>query len=186
MLSLGLAHGAPTQSNTDAMKFMTIDSLYIIQTSKEGQVLTKEIQGKADALQAFIMQSQKELVDMQEELKNKKDVLSKDAIQEKVDALTAKKKRAELELSTKQDALRTEIQRKQVRLRDKQLSVTEKVFKAKNWGMLIDKNTPGVLCVNNAIDKTKELLKIIDAEYEKEIKTTKTAKAPVKRSIKLT
>ncbi|MFH0898935.1 MAG: hypothetical protein V1855_05120, partial [bacterium] len=65
----------------------------------------------------------------------------------------------------------------------------EKMFKEKNWGLLIDKNTPGVLCVNNAIDKTKDVLKLIDQDYDKTTEKKSAAKATnnkEKPSIQLT
>ena len=63
-------------------------------------------------------------------------------------------------------------------LREKQLRVTKQVFDSKDWGMMIDVNTPGVICSNKAIDKTSEILKAVDLAYEKDTTNkTKTIKA---------
>jgi hypothetical protein len=45
------------------------------------------------------------------------------------------------------------------------MKVVNQEFEKQQWGLLIDKNTPGVLCVAKAIDKTDELLKKVDDAY---------------------
>lgn len=164
-------------AKSSPLGLVAIDSVYIMQSSKEGQKINAEVEKKINELQEFITNSQKELVKAQEDIKAKADVLSKEALQEKTEALVAKKKHIETEINNKQEALRAESQRKLLKLRDKQLALTQKTFTESNWGTaLIDKNTPGLLCTLDSIDKTKEVLAIIDKDYDKALSTV--AKAP--------
>lgn len=156
----------------DASKLVSIDSILLMQKSKEGQKLAGEIQKEIEDFQQFAKNEQKRLTDFQEEVSKKAKVLSKDALAEKGEQLASMKKNAERVLGDKEESLKTSIQKKQISLRNKQMKVANEVFEQKNWGMMIDNNTPGVLFVSRAIDKTDEILKAVDEKYEKE--STKT------------
>lgn len=159
----------------DASKLVSIDSILLMQKSKEGQKLAKEIQKEIEEFQQFAKNEQKKLTDFQEEVSKKAKVLSKEALTEKGEKLASMKKNAERVLGDKEEALKASIQKKQIALRNKQMKVANEVFEQKKWGMMIDNNTPGVLFVSKAIDKTDEILKAVDAKYEKEsVKTVAT------------
>lgn len=152
----------------DASKLVSIDSILLMQKSKEGQKLTKEIQKEIEEFQQFAKNEQKKLTDFQEEVSKKAKVLSKDALTEKGETLANMKKNAERVLGDKEESLKASIQKKQISLRNKQMKVANEVFEQKKWGMMIDNNTPGVLFVSRAIDKTDDILKAVDAKYENE------------------
>lgn len=163
----------------DAKKLVSIDSISIMQKSVEGKEITGKIQKDIDAFQEEVKLTQKELSDLQESLMKQAKVLSAEAMQEKSAELNKKRKTLEREFSEKEEVLRADIQKKQMALRERQQSVITEVFKKENWGLLIDKNTPGVLCVNEAIDETPMVLKAVDEKYQ-ENKTQKATKATVK------
>gem|GEM_PF-2187798 len=173
-------------------EIVSIDSILLMQRSLAGQELGAKIQKKVESLQKDINKSQKELVDMQEAISKKAKVLSQEALQEKTEELGNKKKNFERELADKEESLRLSVQKDQIALREKQMAVINDVFEKEGWMMLVDRNTPGVLCVSNAIDKTEEILKIVDSKFEKTKKaskvepTAKTVKSPTqsKQSVK--
>ena len=84
---------------------------------------------KVEKFQTFVQQSQAELGKMQQELQTKAAVLDAKVIQEKNQEIALKKKRAERDLADKEENLRTEIQNKQMKIRDNQLSAANEVFK---------------------------------------------------------
>lgn len=164
----------------DASKLVSIDSILLMQKSKEGQKLTKEIQKEIEEFQQFAKNEQKKLTDFQEEVSKKAKVLSKDALAEKGEKLANMKKNAERVLGDKEESLKASIQKKQISLRNKQMKVANEVFEQKKWGMMIDNNTPGVLFVSSAIDKTDDILKAVDAKYENEsVKTVMSKESKV-------
>lgn len=143
-----------------------IDSILMMQESKEGKKLAEVIRKKISDFQEYVKKSQDELNTMQQEMSKKAEVLSKEAIQEKMEQLTKKKKDAERAIADKEETLRAEVQREQMKLREKQLTVASKMFEQEDWGLMVDKNAPGVLFVSKGMDKTAEVLKTVDASYE--------------------
>ena len=167
MFSVSMAKGG--------VNIVAIDSIEIMQKSKEGKKLSEEVQVKINDYQNFVKKAQEELTVLEKELSDKKDVLKKDALAEKQTNLENKRKQLGGSVQQQEEALRLEIQSKQVQLRNKQMAVTSKVCETSNWGLLIDKNTPGVLFASSAIDKTSDVLKRIDADYDSAVKKSTTA-----------
>jgi len=149
-------------------KLVSIDSIFLMQESKEGQLLTEHFQKEVEAFKNNVKEEQQKLVTFQEKLEKQAKILSREAKLEKEEDFLKMKKTAERELADKEEALKIKIQRQQFALRERQMKVANEVFKKRGWGMMIDKNTPGVLFVNNAIDKTSEILKVVDASYKSE------------------
>lgn len=158
---------------------VSIDSLRILQESKEGKLLSERLQKEIEGFQSEVKKAQTKVVDLQTDIQKQSKVLSKDALMEKGEELNRIKKAEERALADKEEVLKVKVQREQMTLREKQLKVTKQVFDSKGWGMMIDVNTPGVICSNKAIDKTPEILKAVDAAYEKDasgkVKTIKAA-----------
>ncbi|MBD3231693.1 hypothetical protein GF322_03445 [Candidatus Dependentiae bacterium] len=154
-------------TNKTRPKLISIDSILLMQKSKEGQLLTQKLQKDIEEFQNFAKNAQQEVADFQETVQKQAKVLSKEALMEKGERLEKMKKNAERELADREAELKRKIQREQMSLREKQLANVSKIFENKNWGLVIDRNTPGILFVKDSIDKTDELLKSIDEEYEK-------------------
>lgn len=155
-------------------ELVSIDSILIMQKSKEGQEVAKRIQNDVEKFQKEVEGYQKELVDMQEGINKQSKALSKEALQEKNESLVQKKKDIERKLGDREEALKVDIQKKQYSLREKQLATIGEISQKEEWGVLVDRNTPGVLYVSNAIDKTDYVLKAVDEKFE----SSKTTKAP--------
>ncbi len=161
----------------DAGKLVSIDSILLMQKSKEGQKLAEKIQKDVEVFQNFAKSAQKELTDFNESVSKQAKALSKEALLEKGEKLAQMKKDAERKLEDRETELKRNIQKVQIELRNKQMKVASEVFEKKDYGLMIDSNTPGVLFVSKAIDKTDEILNVVDEQFAKE---TKVAAAPKK------
>ena len=164
----------------DNQKFVVIDRTVLMQKSQEGEKLTKELKKEFESLQTEYQEYQKELADQQAAIDKQAQakVLSKDALTEKKDELEKKKQEFQFKLSNKEEALRRKLQTKQHAFLEKVEDVIKGIFEKENWELLVDKNTPGVICKTDN-DKTAMILKAVDAQYVAEksaSKTTKTAK----------
>jgi Skp family chaperone for outer membrane proteins len=183
-VSTGLAFGF---SLLAAESLVSIDSIKIMQESQEGKTITEKIQKDVEKFQNQVRTAQTDLSKMQEELSVKAKVLSQDALQEKTEAITKKKKDVERDLADKEESLRANVQRHQMALREKQLKVIKEVSEKEKWGAVVDINTPGVLFVSNAIDRTDLVLKAVDAKYlasSVNVKPTATTLTTVKNDTK--
>lgn len=177
-----VAASALSISLASAKELVCFDSMRILQEAKENQKIAGELNGKIEELQSFVKESQQKLVDMQSELDKKTSVLSKEAVQEKTEAIVQKKKDLERTIGDKKEKLEKLIQQKQVALRSKQIGVINEVCKKEDWGVLVDKNAPGVVFASDTLDRTDILIKAIDSAYDVEKSTKnnnleKTAKA---------
>lgn len=191
ILSLLAALSVASAGFAADLKIASIDSLSIMQKSKEGQDIAVGIQKSIELFQSEVKKSQKELGDFQESINKQSKALSKDALEKKKEEFENKKKKLERNLSDKEEALRGDIQRKQLALRDKQLGVVNEVFASKKLDMLVDKQTPGVLCISDTIDETASVLKAVDEKYMEEkskktiVKNDETPKAKTVPQVKV-
>lgn len=159
---------------------VSIDSIKIMQQSKEGQQLTKKLQDEISTFQKEVALAQKEMGDLQKELAEKTVKLSKEELEVKNEELATKRRVLERKLADKEEQLKASIQKDQLTLRDKQMKIVNQEFESQSWGLLIDKNTPGVLCVAKAIDKTDEILKKVDAAWNVEQTKNKIKEGSIK------
>ncbi|MFH1643933.1 MAG: OmpH family outer membrane protein [bacterium] len=168
-------------SYADSSKLVSIDSLRLMEESKEGQLLAGLFQKEVESFRSQVKAEQDKLLELKEKLDKQAKVLSREARLEKEEELMKMKKTAERTLQDREESLKNKVQRQQFALRDKQMKVANEVFKKNDWGLMIDKNTPGVLFVNNSIDKTKEMLKAVDQKYEEETTNVTVEKSETKK-----
>jgi len=163
---------------SEAGKIVSIDSLMILQKSREGQELSSKIQKEIESFQTEIKKVQKELADAQESLGKQAKLLSKEALEQKSEELNGKRKNYERIFADKEEALRSSIQKQQLALRDRQLQIINGVSEKEGYAATIDKNAPGLLFVSSAIDKTDYMLKAVDDRFSANTKAATIAKAP--------
>ena len=154
-------------------ELVSIDSLAIMQKSKEGQEVMKTLQADVAKFQNEIQVVQKKLADEQANLEKQAKVLSTEALTEKKEKLLAERKKSEREFADKEEQLRASMQRKQMSLRDRQMAVVKDMSEEKSWGAVLDRQTPGLICCSSAIDRTDAVLKIIDEKYASSAKGAK-------------
>ncbi len=168
-------------------ELVCFDSMRILQEAKENQIVAKKLSGEIEELQGFVKSSQQKLIDMQTELEKKRTVLSKDAIQEKIDAIEQEKKNLERTITDKKDKLEKRVQAEQNKLRMRQIDVINKVCKDYGWGMLVDKNAPGVVyaSADPALDKTDILINEINKTFDaSQTSVSKTSNKPANKTVK--
>jgi outer membrane protein len=158
----GWAVLTPTGVN---VPLVSIDSIKIMRESKAGKDLDTVIRGKIDEFQGKVARAQQDLLKMQENLSKQTKVLSVETREAKVEEIAKKKKKLDSQFSEEEEDLKSMVQKEQLRLRDQQLVTINKISKKEGWGVVIDKNAPGVLCVLDSTDKTDIVLKEVDAGY---------------------
>jgi Skp family chaperone for outer membrane proteins len=175
----------------EAGAIVSIDSIAIMQKSAEGKELAEKIKKEIEQFQDEVKNTQKDVNEMQEALGKQAKVLSKEAMAEKTEEVAQRRKKLEREFADKEEALRASIQRQQFALREKQLAVINEVFEQRNDVVaLIDKNTPGLLCVKASIDETETYLKVVDEKYQSKTSAKKASAvasktpAPAKPAVK--
>jgi outer membrane protein len=168
-------------------ELVCFDSMRILQEAKENQIVAKKLNGEIEELQGFVKASQQKLIDMQTEMEKKRTVLSKEAIQEKIDAIEQEKKNLERIITDKKDKLEKRVQAEQNKLRVRQIDVINKVCKDNGWGVLVDKNAPGVVyaSADPALDKTDILITEINKSFDAlQTGASKTSSKPVNKTLK--
>lgn len=152
--------------NADNISTFYVDSIEILQKSIEGKELAKKIQKDIDAFEAEVKQAQEELKAEQTSLQKQAALLSAEALQEKTESLTNKKKKYEREFADKEEALRQKTGKQQLALRQKQLVVFNAVREKEGWDELKDVNSPGLLSVADKLIKTEYVLQKVDEKYQ--------------------
>ena len=160
---------AAVSADGNVLKIVTIDSINLMQKSKEGKLLTERIQKDITEFQTSVKKAQDELIELQEKVSKQAKVLSKEALLEKGEELAKKKKSAERDLTEKEESLKMSVQRQQLVLRDKQMKIASEVFDKNGWDMMMERSTPGLFFVSKSVDKTESVLAVVDQTYDKEI-----------------
>lgn len=160
----------------DDSKFVVIDRNVLLQKSEEGEKLSNELKKEFEALNSEYQADQKDLADRLAAIEKQSKVLSKEALAEKKDELEKKKQEYQFKLSNKEETLRRKLQTKQHALFEKFEEIIKDLFEKNKWELLVDKNTPGVICKSDN-DKTDMVLKAIDEHNKASKTTTKTAQA---------
>ena len=146
-------------------ELVSIDSFAIMQKSKEGKEVMTSIQSDITKFQTEVQNAQKAIATEQENLEKQAKALSKEALQEKTEKLANLRKKNERKFTDEEEQLRVSIQRRQMTLRERQLKTVNEIAEKENWGAVLDKNSPGLLCVSPAIDRTDKVLAAVDAKY---------------------
>ncbi|MCF7799524.1 OmpH family outer membrane protein [Candidatus Babeliales bacterium] len=155
---------------------VSIDSIGLMQKSKEGQKLAVVMQSKIEEFQKTVQNKQKELVNFQEEVLKQEKVLSQEALEEKGRKLVQMKKDAERFLSDKEQAIKEELEKHQILLRNKQMKIFDDFCKKEKYSVALDARMPGVLFVSNSVDITDKALKEVDKKYDDEVVKNLVAK----------
>ncbi|MCB9492761.1 MAG: OmpH family outer membrane protein [Epsilonproteobacteria bacterium] len=177
LATLALMSACSSSFATTSSQLVSLDSRYIFQNSKAGKAFIAKTQQKIDGFQETVRRAQQEVATMQEDIEKQRSVLSKDALTEKEEQLARKRKNSERDLTQQEEELRRVIQKDQVKLIEEQQKIYTKAAQEEGWSALIDKNTPGVIYVADAIDKSDYVLnKYIGASDDADAKTTMMVK----------
>jgi Skp family chaperone for outer membrane proteins len=155
---------APTASTKQTI--VSVDSLYILRESAEGKKLETEVKKEVAEFEAFVRRENSELMSQKESLMKQASVLSKDALQEKQSELQSAQRTAQRKIEDRREELARNIQSRQIKLRDSQVTVANEVRQKAGWTLMLEKNNPFVLGVAEAIDKTSDVLKEVNTRYQ--------------------
>lgn len=166
-------------------KIISIDTLVLMQNSQAGKNVARQMREEVEKFQKYVESKKKSLAELETELREKSELLNRDVLETKQGELAAKTKAAEREFAAKEDELRDTIQSAKKKLDTRIQGVVATYAKEHGAEVVVDKNTPGIVFVDPAIDRTSEVLKEFDAEYAKlnqpaPASTAKDAIKPVK------
>lgn len=162
-------------------EIISLDSVAVMQGSQEGKLVASKIKKDIEKFQAELKKAQADFLAEKESLDKQAKALSKDALEAKTDALDAKRKKAERDFAAREEELQQQIKKEQFSLLERQRSVIAKWVEKESPTAVFDRQTPGLLFAAASIDKTADVLKFVDEQYNSAKTTTKvatTAKAP--------
>lgn len=153
------------------IQIAAVDTIQIMQKSKEGTLLTEKLQKEVEAHQEKAKQANKELMDAQEKITKDSSLglESKEKLREKSEELMRKKKNLERELGDQEEMLRYKIQNEQITLRNKQITVVNKMADENDWKFVVDKNTPGLIFASKSVDISDLALEKVDEAFAAEM-----------------
>ena len=172
IITLSLA--APMlQAGSVEGKIIALDSVQLMQQSKEGQALFAEFEAERNKAVEELKKQEEELKSLVETTNKQQALLSKEALREKQGEIERKEK----QLTRKRDQIAEDLngifQGRQEALFAKQMTKARELFEAQKGAVLIDKRTPGILAVNEDIDMTDKVLKLVNTDYDAEQKKSK-------------
>ncbi len=162
---------------------VAIDTQALLQESREGKEILAANEKLRDELFNYEYQQNKKILEFKSKLEEKVRAgrsLAEGELQEEYDALNRMQRTARRSLEEKKEDMESSMQGRVLKFRNKLLTTANNVLQQRGWNVVVDRRMPGVLCIADAVDKTKDVLKVVDEDYKKE-----TAKAFIsnKRSV---
>jgi Skp family chaperone for outer membrane proteins len=161
---------------TTKLETVVFDAGRLLQESTEGKIFAENVNKKIAEFQTFAKSSYEKLNNDQKELESKAKALSKEAYQEKVEKITQTKKDLDRTLEDKKSTIEKDIEKQKGLLGRKFMETAKSLFDKEGWGLLLERNMPGVVCVADGKDVTSKLVLAVNNDYAKSKETTKTAK----------
>ena len=103
LASLVVAFGVSLQAK---MELVSVDGALILEKSKAGQEFAEKMRKEKENLEQFALSSQKELAQLQDEINLKSQILSKQALQEKAEDFTRKRREYERQIADREETAR--------------------------------------------------------------------------------
>ncbi|KKQ32742.1 MAG: Outer membrane chaperone Skp (OmpH) [candidate division TM6 bacterium GW2011_GWF2_37_49] len=166
-----------------ALETVVFDAPKLLQESKEGKIFAENVNKKVASFQEFAKSSYEKIAAMQKDLDSKASVLSKEAVQEKIEAIGQKKKDLDRTLNDKKDEIEKNIEKEKSKLGQKFMGIAKTLFDKEGWGLLLEKNMPGVVCVADGKDITSKLIIAVNEEFDNNKQKTAT-KSSTKKVVK--
>lgn len=163
-----------------ALETVVFDAPRLLQESKEGKIFAESVNKKIASFQEFAKSSYEKIATKQKDLDAKSKVLSKEAFQEKVEEIAQNKKELDRTLNDKKDSIEKDIEREKSKLGQKYMEIAKTLFDKEGWGLLLEKNMPGVVCVADGKDITSKLIVAVNQEFDNN-KAKAVTKAPAKK-----
>jgi outer membrane protein len=159
--ALTLLLGAAASSAAD-LKVGIVDQRRGILTTEQGKQAQKELEQFAEQKKAVLKPAQDDFQKKQEELESQRFVLSDTALEERM--LELEKQRRELERDVQ--AVRDELQlqeRKMLKpILDKWAKAVEELGKEKEFDVILDRSTPGILYHSSALEITDLIIQRVN------------------------
>ncbi len=174
IIALSLTAGAlQAATQAAAQKIVSIDSVRLMQESKEGQALFADFEAERNKAVTELQEVEKDAKQLVDTLQKQQALLSADALREKRSEIERKEKQLTRKRDEIAEDLNTTFQGRQEALFTKQMTKARALFTEQKGAVLIDKRTPGVLAMNEDLDMTDDVLKAVNVDYDAEQKKSK-------------
>jgi len=173
MLSLAAALSVASLSFVEAASIVSVSYTKAFSECKEGQELSKKFNDKGSELRKKAMDFQKEFTDKQAELKKQEKVLTKEAMDEKLRQYEDERKKIGTQLAQEEYKLQEEAKAEYQEYQMAQKSRIDEIRETKKWDAILAQEH--TLSVAKNLDKTDEVVKLLDLKYEEVHNTTKLA-----------
>lgn len=149
------------------LDFVAINRATLLQESKYGKALQKDISENARKLQAKQQSAIADLQKEEQEVQKKARLMSPSAQQREVLALQKKGKQVQWQLEQEAEGFRTDAEFLQKELDEKNVQVARNLAQEHKWGAI--GSAAELVYLNEEIDKTKVVLAKLDELYENEV-----------------
>ena len=173
IIALSLSAGALHAATQAPSKIVSIDSVRLMQESKEGQALFAEFEAERNKAVTELQEIETDAKKMVETLQKQQALLSADALREKRSEIERKEKQLTRKRDQIAEDLNTTFQGRQEALFTKQMSKARTLFTEQKGAVLLDKRTPGVLAISEDLDMTDDVLKLVNVDFDAEQKKNK-------------
>jgi Skp family chaperone for outer membrane proteins len=147
-----------------------IDSQELFKNSKEGKSLAVQNNKDKESLFSEEYQQNQKLSSMKEEIEKAmgKGILSEDDLQGKYAEFAKMQRSAKRAVEDVKEDIEMNTQARMMKFRNKVFAVAKGVAKKEGWSAVKDSNAPGMICVDESVNKTSKVLVALNEEYGKE------------------
>ena len=142
------------QTATAETKVGFVDQRRGILSTDQGKEASKALESKAEEMKAQMEPKQQRFLQLQEELESQRFVLSQSALEERAIEVEKQKRELEREVSAARDDLQIQERKLLKPVLDKWEKAVSELGKEKNFDVILDRGTPGVLFYKDALDVT--------------------------------
>ncbi len=173
-----LAAAAPALAAPPQPKIVVLDRTALIQFSKAGQDVSKQLQTLSSQTQASLASQQKSLAAEGEKLRQEVAILGAEARKQREDAFNAKVRNAQAGAERRQVQLQQAAAQAQGTIAKALEPIVNEIVKARGANMVVDKSAV-IFASNNAFDITPDAIAKLDAQLPT-VKVTLGGAAPAK------
>ena len=147
-----------------------IDSQELFKSSKEGKTLAAQNNKDKESLFSEEYQQNQKLSSMKEEIEKgmSRGTLKEDEMQEKYAEFARLQRNAKRAVEDVKEDLEMKTQARMMQFRNKIFAIAKDVAKKEGWAAVKDSNMPGMIHVDDSVNKTSKVLAAMNEQYGKD------------------
>lgn len=176
-LLCALAGMSATLQAGEAPKIISVNRGLVFQKSKPGASFIGTAQKRQEEEMAKLEAKAGELQKESARLEQQRPLLSKEEAAKREQALAVKARSFERDKNNIAEELKLELEGKQMQIFASVQKAAQKVFEDKGADLMVDPGAnPSIVAVKATIDATDDVIKLVDADFEKSHKEAKKEK----------